>query len=390
MTEILKTWQAYGLTCKLWREPSGAFRGCVFVKGTPVSCAETQSSTSQADAEAAVEALAALRVRHRGIGVIKDSTPIVDVVMELVPPMGVPEGERLRESFAITSELEVIPVDWEVFHAITAACDPPGVNRGKVADLRAPLYAFVRINAPRSPYSAWDSDEKLQLGIALSRLVRPTSIGFEFAVRLVGDVRSGEFELIPGPVRGFGAQAWTSQPEHDWLSPADLLRLRSVASAFFSDPFPASSRVQQALWFFEYAARTGPIDIRWLFVATAIETLLSTDPSQSTRHFTRRLSQLADALGTVSVSKDEASRMWGLRSAISHGSKHGGLGETDFAIYRKVEEVLRASLERAVVDKTFRGIFSDEKSINIAFPVDPPQKKEAKCPACGTEFEAAP
>lgn len=390
MTEILRTWQAHGLTCKLWQEPAGSYRGCVFIAGQPVVCAETPASAGQSEAESAVETLAAARARRRRIWLIKDTTPFVDIAMHLEPPKGVPNAECIREPFAITADVEVIPCSWEVFHAITSACDPPGANRGRDADLRAPLYLFARTNAPRSPHSEWDSDEKLQLCIALSRVVRPTSLGFEYAARLVGDLHSGEFELIPGPVRGFGAHAWISEPERDWLSPSDLTRLREVASKFFDDPLPQPSRLWQAFWFFEYTAQTERLHIRWLFVATAVESLLCTDTSQSTRHFTRRLPAMAQMVSPAPFSKDDASRMWGIRSAISHGSKRGGLGEEDLAVYRRVEEILRATLERAILDKTFRAIFASIESINAAFPVDPPLKRDAKCPSCGTTVVFAP
>jgi len=82
--------------------------------------------------------------------------------------------------------------------------------------------------------------------------------------------------------------------------------------------------------------------------------------------------------------------MWGIRSAISHGSKHGGLGEEDFAVYRRVEEILRVTLERAILDKTFRAIFASIESINATFPVDPPPKRDAKCPSCGTTVVFSP
>ena len=279
VTEILRTWQAHGLTCKLWQEPAGSYRGCVFVAGQPVRCAETPSSAGQSEAESAVEALAAAWVRCRRIWPIKDTTPFVDIAMQLEPPNGVPSEERIREPFTITADVDVIPCSLELFHAITSACDPPGVNRKNGADLRAPLYLFVRTNPPRSPHWEWDTDEKLQLCVALSRVVRPTSLGFEYAARLVGDFRSGEFELIPGPVRGFGARAWISEPGRDWLSPSDLTRFREVASTFLDDPLPQWSRLWQAFWFFEYTARTERPHIRWLFVTTAVESLLCTDSS---------------------------------------------------------------------------------------------------------------
>ena|SRR6185437_3429430 len=41
----------------------------------------------------------------------------------------------------------------------------------------------------------------------------------------------------PGPGREFGADAWTSTLEHDWLSDDDLRHLREMLAAFDADPF---------------------------------------------------------------------------------------------------------------------------------------------------------
>jgi hypothetical protein len=208
----------------------------------------------------AVEALAALTVTAPGIDGIKDSTPVADIAMALSPNARMPEDERITAPVAILDDVEVLPGDWELFRALTAACDPPGANRGMSADLRRPLYSFVRTNAPRDPMHHWDSDDRLQLVITLSRLVRPTSIGFLYATRLIGQFGSSRYKLIPGPVRGFGAHAWVADPARDWLSRTDLDRLRELAHVFFAEPFAPKSRLQSALWYFEYAARTQLVD----------------------------------------------------------------------------------------------------------------------------------
>jgi hypothetical protein len=325
----------------------------------------------------AVEALAALTVTAPGIDGIKDSTPVADIAMALSPNARMPEDERITAPVAILDDVEVLPGDWELFRALTAACDPPGANRGMSADLRRPLYSFVRTNAPRDPMHHWDSDDRLQLVITLSRLVRPTSIGFLYATRLIGQFGSSRYKLIPGPVRGFGAHAWVADPARDWLSRTDLDRLRELAHVFFAEPFAPKSRLQSALWYFEYAARTQLVDVRWLFVATAFESLLSTDSSQSTRHFTKRIPVVAENLGVV-CSPADARRMWALRSAISHGSKQGGLSADDIAVFSRVEDLLRAVLERAVIDKDYRKQFESKESIDAAFPVAPPPAKNVR------------
>lgn len=276
----------------------------------------------------------------------------------------------ISKPFQLAEDLVVIPIDHGRAKLIMDACDPPGTNVGESIELRAPLYAFARYEPPRKPLHGWDPDERLQTCIAISRLVRPTSLSFGYSVRLIGNLAS-DFELVPGPVRSFASRAWTSVPEHDWLTLADLEQLRSLLTDLSANPFPMKSRLQQALWYFEYAARTELIDLRWLFIATAIETLLSSDSSLSTRRFTKRIPRIAAMLG-MEVSPTDASRMWKLRSAISHGSKHGGLGTAEFDLYRRMEDIPRGILRRAIADLGFCRVFDSKESLDIAFPIGDP------------------
>ena len=160
MTEILKSWNVHGLQCKLWQEPGGHYRGCVFVNDAPAFCAEAPLSAGETAAAQAVESLAKLATRPPGVQVVTEATPFVDLAIALSPSAGMPEEERLIAPFKILEDVEVVPVDWSVFRSITAACDPPGANKGLAIELRRPLYAFVRYGAPREPMYHWDSDER--------------------------------------------------------------------------------------------------------------------------------------------------------------------------------------------------------------------------------------
>jgi hypothetical protein len=283
--------------------------------------------------------------------------------------------------------LEIIPVNDSIAKIIFAACDPPGRNYDTVIDLRSPLYAFVRSKAPQYPLYGWDTDGKLKLCLALSRLVHMTSASFEYAVRLIGSIHDGQFQVVPGPVRGLGSLAWTSTPERDWLGRTELHDLRELVARFTENPFDAKSRLSQALWHYEYTAWTYYVDTRLPFITSAIETLLSTDSNQSTRHVTKRLPLLAERVGAPSITNKEASRLWGLRSALVHGSKHGGLKDDDFKLYTKVENVLRATLRKGVVTPAIRDIFSTATNIDAAFPIPPPPAKTVVCPSCASLVE---
>jgi hypothetical protein len=212
INEVLRTWEIGGFVCKLWRHNETVLRGCVFQDGHPIACAEVLAEGGEETSARAVEAL--IPVFQPKIETL-DGVPVTDIVLVLrsgETPAGEP---ALREAFEIAEDVQVLRVDKGIAQMVMAACDPAGENRGGLRiELRDPLYAIQRLNAPRPPLHGWDSDERLQRCIALSRLVRPTSIGFEYAVRMLGDLRD-RYELIPGPVRGFGANAWTSAPKHD-------------------------------------------------------------------------------------------------------------------------------------------------------------------------------
>lgn len=388
MDQLLKTWTVERFTCKLWRESETVLRGCVFDGAEAIACAEVLSRDGVERAERAVEALVPV-MGQRGQWLITDDTPVIDLVLVLRRPK-TPHGEpRLTNAVALGDDIEIRPIAPEQAALILDACDPPGRHRGDFrVDLRDPLYVIARHNAPREPLYGWDPDERLQLCIALSRLVRPTSISFGYAVRLIGDLR-GRYELVPGPVRGFGARAWTAVPERDWLSLEDMAELGRLAEAFTADPFPRKSRLARALWYIEYAARTELVDLRLPLVATAAETVCSTSPAKATRHFTRRLPMLAQQLDLPPITKREASRMWGLRSAIVHGEKHGGLEPADVELYRRMEEVVRAVLRRALTDRASRAIFDTHENIDAALPVPDPPSKAVRCPNCGTRVPVA-
>ena len=74
--------------------------------------------------------------------------------------------------------LEKLPKD--LAKKVMDACEPRGRNFQPVR-LFGHLYAFVRKDPPAEPLYDWDSDNVLQKCVAISRLVRPTSIGFEYS-----------------------------------------------------------------------------------------------------------------------------------------------------------------------------------------------------------------
>ena len=183
-------------------------------------------------------------------------------------------------------------------------------------------------------------------------------------------------------------RAWTSEPEHDWLTTEDFTQLSSLILKWDTSPLAPRSRLAQAFWYFAYAAQTEFVDIRWSFIATGLETILSSGAEQATRDFTHRVAAIAKRLGIDGVGPREASKMWGLRSRLVHGAKHGGLTATDFSLYHSMERVLSELLLAAIRDERFRDLFSSVESVQSAFPVPPRPKQQTTCPHCRSRFEA--
>lgn len=382
MTEILREWRSGGLRCVLWRHTQDTLRGCVMEHNNALACVEVSSPFDENTAVRAVDALLPIVSPMPTPLIIDENTPIVDalVVLETAP---VPDADRITKPVTLYDDLELIPLTQSSATPILDACDPPGANYSPV-DLRRPLYALQRHAPPREPLYGWDPDERLQLCVTLSRLVRPTSMGFAFTARIIGSLTEGRHEIIPGPVRGFGSEAFVASSARDWLSPQDAVDLQALLTDFFAKPFQRSSRLSQAFWYFEYAARSPLIDIRLPLVVTALEALLNTDPDRPSAHFVHRVPLLAALLGLPSISKRDSDEMWKLRSKLVHGAKLGGLGDKDFRLYGKLEEVLRTVLRQAIGDDSLRTTFSSPEEIDRTFPLPPVPAKTVTCPNCGS------
>lgn len=388
---VIAKWIVCSLTCVLWHDDeSPLLHGGVRNGRASLASIQLPEHTEQRVAVELLETLArslASSADHAGGPWRIDAQPITDMVM-IERPREVPRESvaHLMHTVKIADDLSLIPIAGELCRMIRRACDPPGVAVPPAIDGRGrPLYAFVRARTPRKPVRQFDGDRRLQLCIALSRLIRPTSASFRYAVRIVGDI-DGRFAMYPGPVRDQLANAWTPEPTDNFLTTADMGRLGDLIAAWDRKRPEPKSRVNNAFWMYQYAAHTYLVDIRWQIVATALETLLSTSADRSTTSFLNRVPSLARALALPEISRKEASRMWGLRSALVHGARHGGLNDDDFALYGRMEELLRVALRESVLSPTFRATFDTIESINAVFPLPAPAVVTVKCPACKTEF----
>jgi len=151
----------------------------------------------------------------------------------------------------------------------------------------------------------WDTDQRLQTAVALSRLVRPTSISFRHAARIRYNKNGTVKSAFPAWLTGVDPDSWLAPKENyrDWLIKAEMEQLKALLNAPPLSGLPV--RLSRALWYHEYASRTYYGEIRWITVCVALESMLHTSRGYSTRQFVERLPLMASGLG-VSLTPQEA------------------------------------------------------------------------------------
>ena len=234
------------------------------------------------------------------------------------------------------------------------------------------LYAFVRElqgEIENKQSMIWDHDERLQLCLGLSRIVYPTNISFEFAARFIYEGEKLR-NVIPGPVKEFGAKAWISRDDvRDWLSIDEAKELASVVEAFYRSESMLPKRVKRALWYLEYAFRTEFLDVRWPLICTGLESLIHTDRQRSTMQFSRRVSLLADRMGICDFTYERVKEAYNTRCTLVHGKLFRDMDPYQLDLYEKTENTLRLAIKKAILEPDFASTFSSEERIKAVYPV---------------------
>jgi len=278
------------------------------------------------------------------------------------------DGQRkpIQRTFDLSSNLRIDILSRSVSKTIFESCEPPGYNFDPVRQY-GQQYSFIRDNPPIAEPLHWDSDQRLQYCIALSRIVHPTTISFEFAARISENEQGEVQKVVPGPVYGLGSLAFVIDPKLNCLSEDDAKELKHILSAWESNPL--KDPVAMALWYHEYASRSYEMDIRWPLIAIGLEALIHTDRHQSTKQFVNRVIKLSEKVGSISISSDEASEMYDLRSSLSHGQGPGNLAPEKNELYDKMERLLRLVIKKAILDTSFNALLSDPDRIRDEWPV---------------------
>jgi hypothetical protein len=274
-----------------------------------------------------------------------------------------PEGR-----FQLTSDLYIEKLDSVASNIVLDFGVPAGYEVMKPVRQYGYFYAFVRqVPEPVSVHN-WDTDQKLQTVVALSRLARPTSISLRHAARLQYSDDGTLKSAYPAWLTGMDPDSWLA-PENnyrDWLIEPEMHQLKALLKA--PSLSGLSVRLTRAFWYHEFASRTYYGEIRWITVCVALESILHTSRRFSTRQFVERLPLMASILG-VSLTTQEAETAYDMRSRLSHGGATGKLAPSEEQLYLKLELVLRTALKEAILNPAFAAIFVDENTIRSKWPI---------------------
>lgn len=278
----------------------------------------------------------------------------------------------LNSEIAISDNLWIAPIIWNIENAILEYCEPRGLydkyetGDGKLEEIR-PIkkfqipYAFAREKPPESDIFNWDIDGKLKGLIALSRIIHPTSISYQYSAKL--KFNDNELvNIIPGLTSGSGSKAYVAEKNRNWLTIEEAEELKELYSAYTKREFCDSC--SRAMWFFEYASQTYFLDVRCLLVASGIESLINTDQDRPTKQFIYRVQKLCELLNKdFNLSSTKATRIYNLRSKLAHGETIGNNFSKNLELYKQMEDILRLSIKKFILEDDFYSFISDKNKV---------------------------
>jgi hypothetical protein len=283
-------------------------------------------------------------------------TPIDEVLAVDLPKLPVDLGRDVR--------LEQLPR--QLARRIMDACERRGDHEAPQSGEH--LYTFVRQNPPAGPQDQWDPDHGLQECVAISRLIRPTSIGFKYSARLRFDDRGQLLSITPVRDGYLPARASVALTDHgDWLDGADVVALVELQRQIDSPGLP--DRLRRALWLFEYALRTSVVLVRWMLVVAGIEALVITQTERTATQFAARFCSLAYTFAGLFVPRETALRAYAQRVMVPHDATLGDLAREDRELYFILEAVLQTTLRACLTHEEEQKWFSSADAVDREWPV---------------------
>ena len=295
-----------------------------------------------------------------------DADQTLDVVVQTTNSALDPNRNPIKKRIDLADDLyiDLLPTDFA--QKIVKACEPKGYCFDPKLQF-GQMYSFVRKNPPNGENLIWDEDQRLQLCIALSRLIHPTSISTEYAARIFLNLDGKIKKIVPSPVAGNSSKAFVVETNLDCLTEIDAQNLKQLIEEFEKKPF--EDPLARSMWYHEYAARSYEIDLRWTLIATGIEVIVHIDRYKSTRQFVERVQRLSVAVGAGSITKNQAEEMYEFRSSLAHGQGLRGITLEKKKLYKKMEDILRLTIRKSILESSFQDLLSDPDQIRKIWPV---------------------
>lgn len=267
-------------------------------------------------------------------------------------------------------EVVITPISAAVVDYIVSFCEPHRLHRAPHCIGTPVQYAFVRyFNGNHGP--EFDHDQRLLTALAVSRLVKPHSTGFELSARLfLTDDPETIDEAMTGPFKGPAAFAYVAAGVQDGIDDGDAVQIARLLDRYWARKDDLPERVRRSFWRFEHAARSQNLDIRFLFIVSALESLLKTRPHGATKQFVDRTLALAARYPLVNWSDADARRAFDLRSEMAHGHKVTS-ADPDVPMYIEMEKLVRFAIIEAIMLEAFADVFRVDSDITTNFPLRP-------------------
>jgi hypothetical protein len=273
----------------------------------------------------------------------------------------------------VHDDLWIAMFDEELREWILDATEPCGRNYHPFRQYTGG-YAFIRSPAPEpGPNDGdFDPDRRLRTAIALSRLVHPTSVGLSHAAR-IRTFRGPQDRWQIGP--RVGEAAFVLDVNDNWLIPDDVPLLSRLLQGW--NPGTAPARLKAALWYFEMAALAYYSDMRWPLLVTSLESLVRIKDERradgrvvgSTAAFIERLARIGQAEPALSLPEAELREIYERRSDLVHGLALVDLAEPNRSLYRKLENLARGIIRKAILEPDFAAHLASDAALAAAFPL---------------------
>ncbi len=282
----------------------------------------------------------------------------------------------LKKEIEISDDLWIAPIDRKLADKIIDCCEPRDFfdkeknQDGELEGYRLPdfiPYAFKREKPPDSDRFNWDIDDKLKGLIALSRIIHPTTISYQYSAKLKFD-GIDLLRITPGLTYGPGSYAYIANPGRNWLTEEEAKELKQLWPIYTNKNLlePCS----RAMWYFECASQNCFLDVRCLLIAVGIESLINTDSDRSTKQFTYRIQKLSELLDkNINLNNAKATDMYDLRSEVAHGESINDAPNENLELYKQMEDILRLTIKKFIIDEGFYAFISDKDKVGNAWPL---------------------